>query len=64
MQIGDLVKMRGVKDFRSGIVVLIENEPIRGYHVVRVHFLGHKHEKLNGLHWCDPRELEVMHGDR
>tara|TARA_B100000131_G_C17774376_1_gene474647 strand:+ start:451 stop:633 length:183 start_codon:yes stop_codon:yes gene_type:complete len=60
MQIGDLVKMRNVKDFRSGIVVDIDFETYRGCHVVRVHFLGHKHEKLNGLHWCDPRELEAI----
>ena len=60
IKIGDLVKIRSTFGFRSGVVVLIENEPVRGYHVVRVHFIGHKYEKLNGLHWCDPRELEVL----
>jgi len=60
MQIGDLVKMRSTLGFRSGIVVLIDNKPIRGNHTVRVHFLGHQMKKLNGLQWCDPRYLEVL----
>ena len=59
MEVGDLVTMKSTNGFRSGIVVLIENEPIRGHHTIRVHFLGHKIEKLNGLQWCDPRYLEV-----
>ena len=60
MQIGDLVRMGSALGFRSGIVVLIENEPIRGHHTIRVHFLGHEIKKLNGLQWCDPRYLEVL----
>ena len=60
MKVGDLVRVGSALGFRSGIVVLIENEPIRGYHTIRVHFLGHKIEKLNGLQWCDPRDLEVL----
>lgn len=60
MKIGDLVKMRSTHGFRSGVVVLIENEPIRGHHTVRVHFLGHQMKKLNGLQWCNPWYLEVL----
>ena len=48
MQVGDLVRMGSAHGFRSGIVVLIDNKPIRGYHTIKVHFLGHKIEKLNG----------------
>ena len=47
MQVGDLVRMGSAHGFRSGIVVLIDNKPIRGHHTIRVHFLGHKIEKLN-----------------
>ena len=60
MKVGDLVRMGSSHGFRSGIVVGIDNKPIRGHHTIRVHFLGHKIEKLNGLQWCDPRYLEVL----
>ena len=60
MKVGDLVKMGSALGWRSGIVVLIDNKPIRGYHTIKVHFLGHKMEKLNGLQWCNPSYLEVL----
>ena len=60
MKVGDLVKMRCEHGFRSGIVVGVEADAVRGYHTIRVHFLGHKIEKLNGLQWCDPSYLEVL----
>ena len=60
MQVGDLVRMGSALGFRSGIVMLIDNKPIRGNHTIKVHFLGHKNKKLNGLQWCDPRYLEVL----
>ena len=60
MNVGDLVKMRCEHGFRSGIVVGIEADAIRGYHTVRVHFVGHQIKKLNGLQWCNPRDLEVI----
>jgi len=60
MEVGDLVKMGSTHGFRSGIVVLIDNKPTRGNHTIKVHFLGHKIEKLNGLHWCSPSYLEVL----
>ena len=60
LRIGDLVRMGSALGFRSGIVVLIDNKPIRGNHTIKVHFLGHKMEKLNGLQWCNPSYLEVL----
>ena len=60
LRIGDLVRMGSAHGWRSGIVVLIDNKPIRGNHTIRVHFLGHKNKKLNGVHWCHPFYLEVL----
>jgi hypothetical protein len=60
MKVGDLVRMGSAHGWRSGIVTLIDNKPIRGHHTIRVHFLGHKIEKLNGLQWCNPSYLEVI----
>ena len=60
MEVGDLVRMGSTHGFRSGIVVGIDSKPIRGHHTIRVHFLGHKIEKLNGLQWCDAWYLEVL----
>jgi hypothetical protein len=60
MKIGDLVRMGSTHGFRSGVVVLIDNKPVRGNHTIKVHFLGHKNKKLNGLHWCSPSYLEVL----
>ena len=60
MKVGDLVKMKSTHSFRSGIVVCFDDHPVRGYHTVRVHFLGHQMKKLNGLQWCNPKDLEVL----
>ena len=60
LRIGDLVRMGSAHGWRSGIVVLIDNRPIRGHHTIKVHFLAHKIEKLNGLQWCNPSYLEVL----
>ena len=62
MQIGDLVRMRSVGT--QGIVVNFASKSFHGHHTVQVLFHGSEWEKLNGLHWCDPRELEVIHGSR
>ncbi len=63
MQIGDLVRMIQMED-RQGIVVNLASSSFQGNHTVQVLFHGSAWAKLNGLHWCDPRELEVIHGDR
>jgi hypothetical protein len=60
MKVGDLVKMRNTNSFRSGVIVCFDDHPVRGHHTVRVHFIGHKIEKLNGLQWCNPKDLEVL----
>ena len=59
MQIGDLVRMVSMED-RQGIIVNFASKSFQGYHTVQVLFNGSKWEKLNGLHWCDPRNLEVL----
>ena len=46
MQVGDLVKMVGF--IGTGILTLIENEPIRGHHTHYVLFAGTGYEKLDG----------------
>ena len=45
---------------RQGIIVNFASKSFQGYHTVQVLFNGSKWEKLNGLHWCDPRNLEVL----
>ena len=62
MQVGDLVRM-GIGD-RQGIVVNVVPNWFQGDHTVQVLFHGSAWAKLNGLHWCDPRELEVIYGGR
>ncbi len=63
MKVGDLVRMIQMED-RQGIVVNLASSSFQGNHTVQVLFHGSAWAKLNGLHWCDPRELEVIHGDR
>ena len=63
MKVGDLVRMIQMED-RQGIVVNLASPSFQGNHTVQVLFHGSEWEKLNGLHWCDPRELEVIHGSR
>ena len=62
MQVGDLVKMVGF--IGTGILTLIENEPIRGHHTHYVLFAGTGYEKLDGYHWCNPTTLEVINENR
>ena len=58
MQVGDLVIFIGM--YGTGVIILIENEPIRGHHTHRVLFSGTGYEKLDGYHWCDPSTLEKI----
>ena len=58
MKVGDLVRIVGM--LGTGIIVEVEPDPKQRLHSVRVLFTGTGYEILDGYHWCNPTNLEVL----